>query len=490
MKIEIKDKEHNHYYQQNPKMFDQLIELLNKYTFYTRHILKNIQLVNFIFSNTKFLDIQNPTFQSRMHCIINNIVEIPLCETCNKIYLDLHDCKVLKPTKRFCSSRCMNSSKEIQQKRNATMKTLYGVEHALQDKNVMEKVKAKSRKTCLARYGVACSLANEEVKDKARKTNIRKYGTIFASSNTQIKQKIKESVSEKYGKNDCQSTKDQKLNRQRKAEKFKKTCLERYGTEHHMRNKDIYQKSRNTCLERYGTAYPIQKEEVKEKLKKTNLEKYGVEWNITSKSSKEKFKNTSLQKYGVEWPMQNKDVYHNYQKSIMDKYGVEHNMQNPDTRRKQQFKYHAVIFEKYGILWPMQSSKVRKLSARKYKYEEVKFDSGAELAFYTWLKDNNIEFEYQPNVSLKYEFDGKEHSYIPDFKVKNQLIEIKGDHFLREDGVSWKCPWARELDDLYEAKRQCCIANGVKIMYEKDYMKYIDYVKNKYGKDYLKQFKA
>lgn len=63
------------------------------------------------------------------------------------------------------------------------MKTLYGVEHALQDKNVMEKVKAKSRKTCLARYGVACSLANEEVKDKARKTNIRKTGQLIESPN-------------------------------------------------------------------------------------------------------------------------------------------------------------------------------------------------------------------------------------------------------------------------------------------------------------------
>ena len=38
-------------------------------------------------------------------------------------------------------------------------------------------------------------------------------------------------------------------------------------------------------------------------------------------------------------------------------------------------------------------------------------------------------------------------------------------------------------DERYEAKHQCMLKNNVKILKTTDYMKYIDYVKSKYGKD-------
>jgi hypothetical protein len=43
----------------------------------------------------------------------------------------------------------------------------------------------------------------------------------------------------------------------------------------------------------------------------------------------------------------------------------------------------------------MKNSKIRiRCSNVKYMYDSIKFDSAPELAFYIWLKDNNIEFEY------------------------------------------------------------------------------------------------
>lgn len=39
------------------------------------------------------------------------------------------------------------------------------------------------------------------------------------------------------------------------------------------------------------------------------------------------------------------------------------------------------------------------------------FDSKPELAFYIWLKDNGIEFEFHPNISFIYEYAGKRHVY-------------------------------------------------------------------------------
>ena len=85
-------------------------------------------------------------------------------------------------------------------------------------------------------------------------------------------------------------------------------------------------------------------------------------------------------------------------------------------------------------------------------------------------------------------FNNEEHQYWPDFLVDGQLFELKGDQFLKEDGT-WQNPYDHSLDALYEAKHQCAITNNVKILYYKDYKKYLDYIKQKYGKDYLRQFK-
>ena len=45
----------------------------------------------------------------------------------------------------------------------------------------------------------------------------------------------------------------------------------------------------------------------------------------------------------------------------------------------------------------------------------------------TFLIENNIGFEYQPSISFEYEYDGKVHTYHPDFKVGDKIFEVKGD---------------------------------------------------------------
>ena len=75
------------------------------------------------------------------------------------------------------------------------------------------------------------------------------------------------------------------------------------------------------------------------------------------------------------------------------------------------------------------------------------------------------------------------------FNVKDQFIEIKGDQYLDESSGKWICPYNHLKNDLYEAKHQCALANDVQIMYSAEYKKYLDYIDQKYGKGYLKQFK-
>ena len=53
--------------------------------------------------------------------------------------------------------------------------------------------------------------------------------------------------------------------------------------------------------------------------------------------------------------------------------------------------------QKYNVAYPMQSAKFRKQTlGKKYLYDDISFDSADEVRMYIWLKDNNVEFEYQP----------------------------------------------------------------------------------------------
>ena len=63
-------------------------------------------------------------------------------------------------------------------------------------------------------------------------------------------------------------------------------------------------------------------------------------------------------------------------------------------------------------------------------------------------------------------------------KLRNQ--------FLKEDGT-WRCPFDHSQDALFEAKHKCAIQHNVKILYNAEYKKYIDwFYKNGYKKEDFK----
>ena len=77
------------------------------------------------------------------------------------------------------------------------------------------------------------------------------------------------------------------------------------GSEHPKRANE---KFKQTCLKKYGVEYASQSKEIKEKIKQTCLKKYGVECSFQSKEIKEKIKQTCLKRYGVENPSQNPEI--------------------------------------------------------------------------------------------------------------------------------------------------------------------------------------
>lgn len=103
------------------------------------------------------------------------------------------------------------------------------------------------------------------------------------------------------------------------------------------------------------------------------------------------------------------------------------------------------------------------------------FDSSWELAYYIYLRDYGILFEYHPNIEFHYkneEDDEKFHIYHPDFKVNNKLVEIKG-NYLAEGRDRNKMEF---LDRI-----------GIDVLTKEDIKPFLEYVEKKYGKGFISQ---
>lgn len=161
-------------------------------------------------------------------------------------------------------------------------------------------------------------------------------------------------------------------------------------------------------------------------------------------------------------------------------------------------KNNSTCKAKYGVLNGGGSHIAHAKMHRKYFYANKFFDSAPEIAYFMWLIDNNIVFEYQPKQPFKYKFNGKTYNYFADFKIDNKYIEIKGNHFFNKDGILF-CPYRKKtwtdeqyaiVNARYAAKYQCMLDNNVVILKTADYKVFIDYVEAKYGKNYLKRFRV
>jgi len=95
---------------------------------------------------------------------------------------------------------------------------------------------------------------------------------------------------------------------------------------------------------------------------------------------------------------------------------------------------------------------------------------------------------------VKFEFvhDNVTHFYHPDFKIGDELYELKGCQFFKNKDVSTNVmvnPYDHSLDALYEAKHQCMLRNGVRILSDNDYKPYLDYLKQKFTPEQIKSFR-
>lgn len=235
-----------------------------------------------------------------------------------------------------------------------------------------------------------------------------------------------------------------------RIEKYKISCQRKYGVDNVSQAQEIKDKKSKTMLTHFGTDKSFELPQTKQAIK----EKYGVDNISQNEEIKKRKLNTLEEHYGTTSGISlAKDT-------IRKKYGVENVSQNEEIKKKK-----------------------RKGLGKKYFYDNTSFDSSWELAFYVYLKFNDLNFIYQPmDKSFIYEADGKQHTYFPDFKVDNNYIEIKGDHFFDKNGNFFN-PYTNNIkkQNIAQAKYKCMVENNIIILREKDIKQYIIFAEEKIG---------
>jgi hypothetical protein len=109
-------------------------------------------------------------------------------------------------------------------------------------------------------------------------------------------------------------------NSQKTRDKYKKTCLEKYGVNNVSNFDEIKKKKKNTFIDKYGVSTYLQTKEVKEKM----ISKHGVDNPFKLKEVQDKIKITNLHRYGYECSLLSPEVKKKSIKTNINKYGVDH----------------------------------------------------------------------------------------------------------------------------------------------------------------------
>ena len=188
----------------------------------------------------KYLSIQNHNKNKKYHCV-----------KCSMKYKEnpFSNPETIKKIKKIKKEKYGENYEKIRLKREKTMIKKYGVKNALENKDIMDKMKIKinnrtekevediqnkRKKTCSKKYGINYL---QIFKEKREKTMIKKYGVKNALENKDIMDKMKIKIN-----NRTDEEKEQILN------KHIKTCLKKYGTEFATSNEDVKKKQLKTRI--------------------------------------------------------------------------------------------------------------------------------------------------------------------------------------------------------------------------------------------------
>jgi hypothetical protein len=287
--------------------------------------------------------------------------------------------------KVHCDHACAVNDLEVSERRNINFKT------ALREK-----------------YGEGIENASQIPghSDRVKKTKLERYG----DENYLDSEKLSKSLKEHY-----------RLHSEEHYEKYRKTCLEKYGVEYHTRSDVCKEKSKATCLERYGVENSLKCPEVIEKIRKKFAERYGG-YTWASPTLMEKVHKTMNERYGANTAYESPIIMEKIKNTNIERYGAASPLQNKDILHKALSK---------------QRNESYLLKERVINGVTIHVQSKAEVAFVDQqiLLGNTI----YDGPQIEYVFEGKKRVYFVDFCIEypdlsRRLIEVKQRHgwFFRE----------------------------------------------------------
>jgi hypothetical protein len=208
--------------------------------------------------------------------------------------------------RKCCSQNCTNELRKVTCKtlygknsisqvnkikkiKKETYLTHYGINYPKESKRLVDKIKTTKKE----KYGDE----NYNNVEKRKQSNLEKFGVEHALQNKEIHNKFEKTCLRKFGVKNPYQSKTIK-------NKIKETNLKNLGVEYPMQNKEIQEKSKQKCIQKYGVENVFQSEKIKQKSRETSLINNGVEYGmqnieILEKSQKtrfrfHKYKNTNI----------------------------------------------------------------------------------------------------------------------------------------------------------------------------------------------------
>lgn len=227
-------------------------------------------------------------------------------------------------------------------------------------------------------------------------------------------------------------------------DKFKNTCLAKYGTEFPLQNDEIKEQLETYFSENYG-GHPSKLECFELKKQKTNIEKYAVHHQMCIKENVLKIKKTKFQKYKDE-------NYNNHELSTitkLEKYG-DGNYNNVKKRKN-------TCLERYGVDSNMKDPylflKNQKSRFKNNQYKNLNYQSTYELDLIKFCESRDIKIENGP--SLEYLCDNISHTYHSDFYLPeyNLICEVKSSYIYNKEII------------INESKRKYSIISGYNFLF-------------------------
>lgn len=193
----------------------------------------------------------------------------------------------------------------------------------------------------------------------------------------------------------------------------------KYGTDY-FKTQEYKNKMRKTCLEKYGVEHHLYSQKVREKIKKTFVNKYGVDNYAKTEEYKEKFKQTSLERYGETHPWKNSAVFNKGKNTLKEKYGVENPMHHPKIKER----LYQTLYENGTAPCSKQQIYISNLLKGELNYP---------------VGSNMLDIAF-PNEKIYIEYDGSGHGLSVKFGSETQeefdKRNMRRSYYLKRRG--WK----------------------------------------------------